>query len=216
MSYAVAGSALCKQHHLEDLTRRRSINRRRGLCGCGAQPDPGYRTCAWCRTWATWRKKGQRHPELRLVYETQQFCRAYLEHGCAARAAREAKLGTGPGAARKGYRLLQKTHIRARLEELKAAIINSARRQADDDARVAALTREVERDSLDRVELAALLDLEAAEARELKLLKRIRREVRPSMDRGGSRGAAHNRGSRGLVTVLSSAEAFSVSSGGRR
>ena len=70
--------------------------------------------------------------------------------------------------------------------------------------------------SLGRSQKAAPCSIQAAEQRELKLLKRIRREVRPSMDRGGSRGAAHNRGSRGLVTVLSSAEAFSVSSGGRR
>ena len=102
MEYAAPGSALCKQHHLADLTRQRSIKRRRGLCGCGAQPDPGYRTCARCRSWATWRKRGQRNPALRLVYETQQFIVAYLEHGNAARAAREAKLGTGPAAARKG------------------------------------------------------------------------------------------------------------------
>ena len=70
--------------------------------------------------------------------------------------------------------------------------------------------------SLGRSQKAAPCSIQAAEERELKLLKRIRREVRPSMDRGGSRGAAHNRGSRGLVTVLSSAQAFSVSSGARR
>ena len=56
--------------------------------------------------------------------------------------------------------------------------------------------------SLGRSQKAAPCSIQAAEERELKLLKRIRREVRPSMDRGGSRGAAHNRGSRGLVTCL--------------
>ena len=53
--------------------------------------------------------------------------------------------------------------------------------------------------SLGRSQKAAPCSIQAAEERELKLLKRIRREVRPSMDRGGSRGAAHNRGSRGWL-----------------
>ena len=60
---------------------------------------------------------------------------------------------------------------------------------------MAALTREVELERLERVELAALLDLEAADARELKLIKRLRREVLRvgGLDREGSRGGSQSR-----------------------
>ena len=131
-----------------------------------------------------------------MVYETQQFIRAYLDHGNAARAAREAKLGTGTAAARKGYRLLQKTHIRARLEELQADAVIRADQQAKDDERVAALTREVELDSVERLELTALIDLQKAEDRELKLIKRLRRAVTLGgvlRYRKGTRGGSQSR-----------------------
>ena len=114
MAMAAPGSDRCALHHLEAFTHQRALNRRRRLCGCGVQPDPGYRTCAWCRVWSSWRKKCKRHPELELSARTQQFVRGYLEHGNAARAAREAGLGEGSGARRKGYQLLQKPYIRTR------------------------------------------------------------------------------------------------------
>ena len=79
-----------------------------GVQGCGAQPDPGYRTCARCRVWAWWAKRCQRNPALRLDYRTTRFVAGCADHGNAARAAREAELGTGLGARRVGYCLLQK------------------------------------------------------------------------------------------------------------
>ena len=98
----------------------------------------GYRTCANCRVWASWLKRCQRKPELRLVYRTRQFVAGYVDHGNAARAARVAELGTGLGARRKGYQLLRKPYIRAAIEEMKAAILNRAHQRAEDEARVAA------------------------------------------------------------------------------
>ena len=193
MAMAAPGSDRCALHHLEAYTRQRSINRQLGLCGCGAHPDPGYRTCARCRTWATYRKRCQRHPELCMVYETQQFIRAYLDHGNAARAARDAGIGTGLGARRVGYCLLQHPYIRARLDDLKAATLDRERQQVEEDERVAALTVEVESDRLDRVELAALLELEEAE-RKQKLLGRVHQEVmRGGRYREGSKGGAQSR-----------------------
>ena len=126
MAYAAPGSDRCTRHHLEAFTHQRALNRRRRLCGCGAQPDPGYRTCAWCRVWSSWRKRCKRHPELELSARTQQFVRGYLEHGNAARAAREAGLGEGSGARRKGYQLLQKPHVRAAIAARSAAVLNHA------------------------------------------------------------------------------------------
>ena len=188
MAYAAPGSDRCALHHLEAFTHRR-----RRLCGCGAQPDPGYRTCAWCRVWSSWRKKCKRHPELELSARTQQFVRGYLEHGNAARAARAAEFGTGPGARRVGYKLLRKPYIRAAIEEMKAAILNHAHQRAEDDARAAALTRDVELDRLARVELTALLDLEDAE-RKQKLLMRLHDEVMAGgRYREGSQGGAQSR-----------------------
>ena len=128
MAMAAPGSDRCALHHLEAFTRQRALNRRRRLCGCGAQPDPGYRTCAFCRTWATWRKRCQRNPALRLEYRTTRFVAGYCDHGNAARAAREAGLGDGSGARRKGYQLLQKPYIRAAIADLKAAVLNRAAR----------------------------------------------------------------------------------------
>ena len=58
---------------------------------------------------------------------------------------------------------------------------------------MAAITREAERERLERVTLTAQLELEA-EAREFKLLKRMEREVmRVGMDRDGSRGGTQSR-----------------------
>ena len=48
MALAAPGSDRCARHHLVAFTDRRALNRRRQWCGCGAQPDPGYRTCARC------------------------------------------------------------------------------------------------------------------------------------------------------------------------
>ena len=193
MSMAAPGSDRCALHHLEAYTRLRAVNRQLGRCGCGADPDPGYRSCARCRVWSTYRKRCQRHPELRMEYETQQFIRAYRDHGNAARAVREAKLGTGLGARRKGYRLLQKGYIRAKLDELKAATLDRERQQVEEDARSAALTREVELDRLARLELAALLEIDRAD-REQGLLIRLHREaMRGAMNyRAGSRGGAQS------------------------
>ena len=182
-----------RQHHLEAFTDRRALNRRRRLCGCGAQPDPGYRTCARCRVWAWWSKRRQRHPELRLEYRTTRFAAGYCDHGNAARAVRESGLGDGSGARRKGYQLLQKPHIRAVIAARSAAVLNHADQRAEDDARVAALTREVELDRLARLELTALLDLEEAE-RKQKLLMRLHHEVMAGgRYREGSQGGAQSR-----------------------
>ena len=41
MAMATPGSDRCDRHHLEAFTRQRKVNRQLGLCGCGAQPDPG-------------------------------------------------------------------------------------------------------------------------------------------------------------------------------
>ena len=142
MAMAAPGSDRCTRHHLEAFTQQRALNRRRRLCGCGAQPDPGHRTCALCRTWAWWSKRCQRNPALRLDYRTQQFIRGYLDHGNAARAVRESGLGEGSGARRKGWQLLQKPHVRAAIAARSAAVVNYAHQRAEDDARVAALTRD--------------------------------------------------------------------------
>ena len=122
MAMAAPGSDRCALHHLEAFTHQRALNRRRRLCGCGAHPDPGYRTCARCRVWAWWSKRCQRHPELRLEYRTTQFAAGYCDHGDAARAVREAGLGEGSGARRKGWQLLQKPHIRAVIAARSAAV----------------------------------------------------------------------------------------------
>ena len=169
MAMAAPGSDRCALHHLEAFTQQRALNRRRRLCGCGAQPDPGYRTCARCRVWAWWAKRRQRNPALRLDYRTTRFGAGCADHGNAARAAREAKLGTGLGARRVGYCLLQKPHVRAAIADLKAAILNRAHQRAEDEERAAALAREAELDRLARLELTALLEIEEAE-RELKML----------------------------------------------
>ena len=191
MALAAPGSDRCALHHLEAFTHQRALNRRRRLCGCGAQPDPGYRTCAWCRVWSSWRKKCKRHPELELSARTQQFVRGYLEHGNAARAARAAEFGTGPGARRAGYKLLRKPYIRAAIEEMKAAILNRAHQRAEGEERAAALAREAERDRLARVELTALLDLEDAERRQ-RILMRLHHEA-GGRHRVGSQGGAQSR-----------------------
>ena len=193
MAMAAPGSDRCTRHHLEAFTQQRALNRRRQWCGCGAQPDPGYRTCALCRTWAWWSKRCQRNPALRLDYRTQQFIRGYLDHGNAARAVRDARLGEGSGARRKGYQLLQKPHIRTVIAARSAAVVNHDHQRAEDDARVAALTREVELDRLARLELTALLDLEEAE-RKQKLLMRLHHEVMAGgRYREGSQGGAQSR-----------------------
>ena len=193
MAMAAPGSDRCALHHLEAFTQQRALNRRRRLCGCGAQPDPGYRTCVFCRTWATWRKRCQRNPALRLEYRTTRFATGYCDHGNAARAAREAGLGEGSGAKRKGWQLLQKPHIRAAIAARSAAVLNHAHQRAEDDARAAALAREAELDRLARVELTALLDLEDAE-RKQKLLRRMHREVmHGGRYRVGSQGGAQSR-----------------------
>ena len=180
-------------NHLEAFTDRRALNRRRQWCGCGAQPDPGYRTCAFCRTWATWRKRCQRNPALRLEYRTTRFVAGYCDHGNAARAAREAGLGEGSGARRKGYQLLQKPYIRAAIADLKAAVLNRADQRAEDDARAAALTRDAEHDRLARLELTALLKIEEAERRQ-RILMRLHHEVMAGgRHRVGSQGGAQSR-----------------------
>ena len=194
MAMAAPGSDRCALHHLEAFTQQRALNRRRRLCGCGAQPDPGYRTCAWCRVWASWAKRRQRNPALRLDYRTTRFVAGCADHGNAARAAREAKLGTGLGARRVGYCLLQKPHVRAAIADLKAAILNRAHQRAEDEERAAALAREAELDRLARLELTALLEIEEAE-RELKMLMRMHHEVIAGgrRHRVGSQGGAQSR-----------------------
>ena len=129
-----------------------------------------------------------------MVYRTRQFVAGYVDHGNAAPAAREAELGTGLGARRKGYQLLRKPYIRAAIEEMKAAILNRAHQRAEDEARAAALAREVERDRLARLELNALLEIEEAE-RELKILMRMNREFMGGVRRRrvGSQGGAQSR-----------------------
>ena len=194
MAMAAPGSDRCALHHLEAFTHQRALNRRRRLCGCGAHPDPGYRTCARCRVWAWWSKRCQRHPELRLEYRTTQFAAGYCDHGDAARAVREAGLGEGSGARRKGWQLLQKPHIRAVIAARSAAVLNHAHQRAEDDARVAAFTRDVELDRLARLELTALLDLEEAE-RKQKLLMRLD-HMAGGRHRIGSQGGAQSRFSR--------------------
>ena len=194
MAMAAPGSDRCALHHLEAFTQQRALNRRRRLCGCGAQPDPGYRTCARCRVWAWWSKRRQRHPELRLDYRTTRFAAGYCDHGNAARAVREAGLGEGSGARRKGYQLLQKPFIRAAIAARSAAVVNHVHQRAEDDARVAALTRDVELDRLARLELTALLDLEEAE-RKQKLLMRLH-HMAGGGHRVGSQGGAQSRFSR--------------------
>ena len=177
---AAPGSDRCALHHLEAFTQQRALNRRRRLCGCGAQPDPGYRTCAWCRVWSSWRKRCQRNPALRLEYRTTRFVAGYCDHGNAARAAREAGLGEGSGARRKGYQLLQKPHVRAAIAARSAAVLNHAHQRAEDDARAAALTRDAELDRLARLELTALLKIEEAERRQrilMRLASRSRRKA---------------------------------------
>ena len=114
-----------------------------------------------------------------------------IDHGNAARAAREARLGTGTAAKRVGHRLLQKPYIRTRLEELKADAVIRADQRAQDDERIAALTREVEIERLEHVELAELVKLEV-EARKLKFLERML-AMRGGMDRNGSRGGTQSR-----------------------
>ena len=188
MAMAAPGSDRCALHHLEAFTQQRALNRRRRLCGCGAQPDPGYRTCAWCRVWAWWSKRRQRHPALRLDYRTTRFAAGYCDHGNAARAAREAGLGDGSGARRKGYQLLQKPHVRAAIAARSAAVLNHADQRAEDDARAAALAREAEHDRLARLELTARLD------RQQRILMRLHHEVMAGgRHRVGSQGGAQSR-----------------------
>ena len=130
----------CDRHHLEAFTRQRKVNRQLGLCKCGARPeDPRFRTCAKCRVWASWRKRCQLNPALRLDYRTRQFVAGYVDHGNAARAVREAELGTGLGARRNGYQLLRKPYIRNAIEDLKAAILKRGRQATEDEARLAKL-----------------------------------------------------------------------------
>ena len=40
---------LCLRHAGAVWNARKAANRAAGLCACGAEPDPGYRTCARCR-----------------------------------------------------------------------------------------------------------------------------------------------------------------------
>ena len=40
---------LCLRHAGAEWNRRMRANRAAGLCPCGAEPTPGYRTCARCR-----------------------------------------------------------------------------------------------------------------------------------------------------------------------
>ena len=88
---------------------------------------------------------------------------------------REAGLGEGSGARRKGRQLLQKPHVRAAIADLKAAVLNRADQRTEDDARAAALAREAELDRLARLELTALLDREEA-MREQRILMRMHHE----------------------------------------
>ena len=75
-----------------------------------------------------------------------------------------------------------------------AAVLNHADQRAEDDARVAALTRDVELDRLVRLELTALLDLEEAERRQ-RILMRLHHEA-GGRHRVGSQGGAQSRFSR--------------------
>ena len=181
MAMAAPGSDRCALHHLEAFTQQQALNRRRRLCGCGAQPDPGYRTCARCRVWAWWSKRRQRHPELRLDYRTTRFVAGYCDHGNAARAVRESGLGEGSGARRKGYQLLQKPHVRAAISARSAAVLNHADQRA-------------ELDRLARLELTALLKIEEAERRQWILI-RLHHEA-GGRHRVGSQGGAQSRFSR--------------------
>ena len=54
--------------------------------GCGAQPDPRFRTCANCRVWSSWLKRCQHNPALRLDHRTRQFIAGCVSHGNAAAA----------------------------------------------------------------------------------------------------------------------------------
>ena len=75
-----------------------------------------------------------------------------------------------------------------------AAVVNYAHQRAEDDARVAALTRDIELDRLARLDLTALLDLEEAE-RKQKLLMRLH-HMAGGRHRVGSQGGAQSRFSR--------------------
>ena len=125
-----------------------------------------------------------------------RFAAGYCDHGNAARAAREAGLGEGSGARRKGYQLLQKPHVRAAIAARSAAVLNHAHQRAEDDARAAALTRDAELDRLARLELTALLKIEEAERRQ-RILMRLHHEVMAGgRHRVGSQGGAQSRFSR--------------------
>ena len=158
------------------------MNGRRAFCGCGAQPDPGYRTCAYCRAWATWRKRVQRHPELRLAGQLQKFVHGYARHGNAARAVREAHLSDGSGARRKGWQLLQKPHVvKAIIAELRQRKAADARQRASDEL-AARRGIEAEHERLMRIALMALRELEES----VKLSMRLDHETRRLLS-GGSR-----------------------------
>lgn len=48
-SQAGTVTPLCRRHWLQHLNAREKVNRLRGLCKCGRQRDPGFRTCSTCR-----------------------------------------------------------------------------------------------------------------------------------------------------------------------
>ena len=51
---------LCLHHAGRVWNARKAANRAAGLCACGANPTPGFRTCARCREWATAERGWQR------------------------------------------------------------------------------------------------------------------------------------------------------------
>ena len=166
---------VCREHHRPERK-------------CMAMATPGSDRCALHHLKAFTR---QRNPALRLDYRQTRFVAGYCDHGNAARAARDAGLGEGSGARRKGYQLLQKPYIRAAIADLKAAVLNRAHRRAEDDARAAALAREAELDRQARLELTALLEIEEAERRQ-RILMRLHHEA-GGRHRVGSQGGAQSR-----------------------
>ena len=136
-----------------------------------APGDPPYRKRTWARA----------NPSLGHMPDLE-----------AADPIRGRKRKSGSGACRTDQ-LLQKPHIRAAIAARSAAVVNHDHQRAEDDARVAALTREVDIDRLARLELTALLDLEEAE-RKQKLFMRLHHEVMAGgRCREGSQGGAQSR-----------------------
>ena len=116
----------------------------------------------------------------------------YCDHGTAARAAREAGLGEGSGARRKGWQLLQKPYIRAAIAARSAAVLNHAHQRARGRWRERRHSpADAELDRLARLELTALLKIEEAERRQ-RILMRLHHEA-GGRHRVGSQGGAQSR-----------------------